>query len=408
LKTNACIAMLLAGGEGRRLGPLTETLAKPAVPFGGRCRIIDYTLSNCIYSGIRTIGVLTQHNAQSLHSHIGDGSAWQSEGRMKPVGIDLLPSSRVGSQGYLGTADAIYQNMDYIEHHRPEHVLVLSGDHIYRMDYRELMASHTASKAAVTIAVKRVSWKDAGRFGILNTDERHRITEFEEKPEKPRSNLASMGIYMFRWADLKAALLEDREDPASSGDIGRDIIPRMLRSGSALQAYPFEGYWRDVGTVECLWRAHMDLIDGEFAAESDAGPILTSEPQHASRPVLGPGAEIHGSYVHPGSLIEGEVDRSVVFGGVEIGKGADVRESVIMPGARIGRDVRLTRAIIGEGAVIEDGAVIGSMNGGITVIASGERVAGHPRFKAEQGRLPHELIAHSEAASASEEAFKET
>ncbi|QHW31376.1 NTP transferase domain-containing protein [Paenibacillus rhizovicinus] len=398
MNSNACVAMLLAGGEGRRLSPLTASMAKPAVPFGGSCRIIDYTLSNCINSGIGRIGVLTQYMADSLHAHIGDGSSWRSNGQT--ADITLLPSSRAGQNGYLGTADAIVQNLDFIDRQSPEHVLILSGDHIYRMDYRQMLQDHIASGAAATIAVKRVPWRDASRFGIMLADERRMIVDFEEKPAKPRSNLASMGIYIFNWPVLREALLEDLRNPASSHDFGKDIIPGMLRNKIAMLAYSFEGYWRDVGTVESLWEAHMDLIDGELDEAEDGHrnpwPILTGQSGQAAQARSCPRADVPSSYVHHDSLIKGDLDRSVVFAGVAVDEGADIRESILMPGARIGRDVRLSRAIVGEGAVIADGAVIGSLNGEVTVIAPGDRVEAHPRFVVKPDRLPHSLF-HREA-----------
>ncbi|MBM7568656.1 glucose-1-phosphate adenylyltransferase [Paenibacillus sacheonensis] len=394
MNTNSCVAMLLAGGEGRRLAPLTESMAKPAVPFGGNCRIIDYTLSNCINSGIGSIGVLTQYMADSLHKHIGDGSSWHTNGQT--ADITLLPSSRVGENGYLGTADAIYQNIDYIDRQSPEHVLILSGDHIYRMDYRSMLQDHVASGAAATIAVKRVPWRDASRFGIMTADERRTIVDFVEKPAKPTSNLASMGIYIFKWQVLRDALMADRLNPASSHDFGKDIIPALLRNGTSMLAHAFDGYWRDVGTVESLWEAHMDLIDGEL--EDAAGtkakpwPILSRLLNNSMRTYVCPNADVQSSYVHHGSSIKGDLDRSVVFGDVAVEEGADIRESILMPGSRIGKDVRLSRVIIGEGAVIEDGAVIGSLNGDVTVIAPGDCVAAHPRFVVTPDRLPQSLF----------------
>ncbi|MCQ6558476.1 sugar phosphate nucleotidyltransferase [Paenibacillus mendelii] len=377
--TNDCIAMLLAGGEGRRLAPLTDHQAKPAVPFGGRCRIIDYSLSNCVHSGISSIGVLTQYKAQSLHDHIGDGTAWEKEGSAVRSSIELLPSSRIGTEGYAGTADALYQNLDYIDRLSPANVLVLSGDHIYRMDYRELLDSHKRSGATATLTVKPVPWKEAGRFGIMNTDEQDQIIDFTEKPIRPMSNLASMGIYMFKWADLRHALLEDHSDPNSSRDFGKDIIPRMLEAGNRLMAHRFEGYWRDVGTVQSLWEAHMDLFDREMCDERQ-WPVLTRDRKHSYPSFLTPHAVVRNSYIHQGSYIEGSAYRSVVFGGVSVGRGTVFRESVIMPDAQIGRNVRIIRAIIGEGAIIEDGAIIDSLDGEVTVIGAGERVGARTGF----------------------------
>ncbi|GGD93275.1 glucose-1-phosphate adenylyltransferase [Paenibacillus nasutitermitis] len=403
MNAKSCLAMLLAGGEGRRLGPLTAKLAKPAVPFGGHSRIIDYTLSNCVHSRIETIGVLTQYQADSLHKHIGDGRTWSAKKTAKRTEIALLPSSRVSERGYAGTADAIYQNLDYIDRQNPEHVLILSGDHIYKMDYGTLLEEHRASGASATIAVKRVPWKEASRFGIMNTDETGRIVDFAEKPAEPQSNLASMGIYMFRWSDLRSMLLKDAANEASSHDFGKDLIPDMLKGGIHLQAHSYEGYWRDVGTIDSLWEAHMDLIDDQIQAlgtyDPEAWPILSKEKLYKpSIPAIAD-IEVHNSIIHPGSSIEGDVGRSVVFGDVTIGQNSDVRESVIMPGARIGCNVWLYRAIIGEGAVIEDGAVIGSMNGEVTVIVADERVSVHPRFEVTPSRLPHNFYEDSEAYS---------
>ncbi|QHT59457.1 NTP transferase domain-containing protein [Paenibacillus lycopersici] len=402
MNSNTCVAMLLAGGEGRRLAPLTASMAKPAVPFGGSCRIIDYTLSNCINSGIERIGVLTQYMADSLHTHIGDGSSWQMNGQS--AGITLLPSRGNGQRGYLGTADAIMQNIGYIDRLAPKHVLILSGDHIYRMDYRRLLQDHIAGGAAATIAVKRVPWRDASRFGIMLADERRMIVDFEEKPAMPKSNLASMGIYMFDWSALREALIEDCRNPASSHDFGKDIIPGMLRNGASLSAHPFEGYWRDVGTVESLWEAHMDLIDGELdetaGGSGEIWPILTRERDASAQAGSPAGKALYSSHVHPSSSVQGGLDRSVVFADVIVEKGADIRESILMPGVRVGRNARLSRVIVGEGAVIAKGAVVGSLNGEITVIAPGERVAAHPRFKVKPDRMPLSMLHRDASASA--------
>ncbi|WP_219835454.1 sugar phosphate nucleotidyltransferase [Paenibacillus sp. R14(2021)] len=402
MNTNACVAMLLAGGEGRRLAPLTGKMAKPAVPFGGSCRIIDYTLSNCVNSGIGQIGVLTQYMADSLHAHIGDGADWCFGDHA--ANIALLPSNRIGGEGYRGTADAIYQNIDFIDAQNPEHVLILSGDHIYKMDYRSMLQDHIANGADATIAVKRVPWRDASRFGILETDEQRRIVEFVEKPAKPQSNLASMGIYMFNWDALRTALLADHRNPASSGDFGIDVLPALLRNGTSLLAHAFDGYWRDVGTVESLWEAHMDLIGGKLDEHSNVKakpwPILTRDRTPTICSYLCPNADVQGSYVHVGSSVKGEFDRSVIFGDVVVEEGADIQESILMPSVHIGANVRLSRAIIGEGAVIEDGAVIGSLSGDVTVIAPGERVAAHPRFTVKPSLLPQPLFEGRETAAA--------
>lgn len=261
-----CIAMLLAGGEGRRLAPLTSTIAKPAVPFGGHYRIIDFPLSNCVNSDIDTVGVLTQYEAESLHEHIGDGTPWGLT-KTDDKGITLLPSYNTGNAEYLGTADAIHKNIEYIDSQNPEHVLILSGDHIYYMNYREMLNHHKEKGAAATISVMEVPWDEAHRFGVMSADEDLRVTEFAEKPEKPESNLVSMGIYLFKWDYLRNYLLEDAQDAQSSHDFGKDIIPKMLADQESLYVYEFQGYWKDVGTVKSLWDSHMDLLHENCAID---------------------------------------------------------------------------------------------------------------------------------------------
>jgi glucose-1-phosphate adenylyltransferase len=363
---DSCIALLLAGGEGKRLAPLTGEWAKPAVPFGGRYRIIDFPLSNCVNSGIENIAVFTQYKSESLDNHIGDGAAWL--GSKKKSGIRMLPSSRTGSD-YRGTADAIYQNIDYIDSQNPEDVLILSGDHIYRMDYRPLMEYHRQQGASSTIVVKQVPWKDASRFGIMNTDKSFNITDFVEKPSKPESNLASMGIYVFRWADLRKYLIEDAYRENSSHDFGKDIIPMLLQTGKSLKAYPFEGYWRDVGTVDSLWESNMDLIEGEFQLNHLEWPIHSSEQRSSISPALSPYCQLRRSVVQHGCSVEGLVHRSVISSGVHIGKDSSISDSYVMPNAVIGKNVRISRAIIGEGAIIGDNAVIEGTDEEIKVVA---------------------------------------
>jgi glucose-1-phosphate adenylyltransferase len=383
-----CTAMLLAGGEGKRLAPLTASLAKPVVPFGERYRMIDFPLSNCFNSGIRRIGVLTQYCAQTVHRHIGDGGAWLNAIGTKHLGeIAMLPASAHSPDGcYTGTADAIYRNLSYIDQHNAEHVLILSGDHIYQMDYRPMLEAHIRSGASATIAVKRVPWHEASRFGILNTNEDYNVIEFEEKPARPRSNLASMGIYLFRADKLKEALERDAGDPASSHDFGKDIIPRLLQEGASLTAYPYEGYWRDVGTVDSLWEAHMELIDGTLRLSEPHWPLQSGEAPTPVRQYRRNGAVSHDCIVDHRCRLEGRAQRSVISTGADIGKGSLVCESVIMPGARIGRHVRIHKAIIGENAVIEDGAVIGAPQAEkITVVGPGERVTAE-RKTASAGR----------------------
>lgn len=375
-----CIAMLLAGGEGKRLAPLTKKLAKPAVPFGGQYRIIDFPISNCVNSGIDTIGVLTQYKAESLHSHISDGGYCSKN---KETEIALLAADRQVNGLYTGTADAIYKNLDYIQQQNPEHVLLLSGDHIYQMDYNAMIKFHEECGSEATIAVKRVPWKDAHQFGIMNVDDTYKVTNFLEKPAKPESNLASMGIYLFRWSFLKRYLLLDAQNELSSHDFGKDIIPQMLASDSDLYAYPFQGYWRDVGTVESLWEAHMEVLDGDIVLDVEQWPMYSNERLQPLTTNLYPAAEFHKSMIHPNSVIEGNVTRSVVFNGVHIGDGCEIQESVIMPDVIIGSNVQIYKAIIGEGSVIEDGAVIGQQDGDITVIGTGEFISAKPSKASE-------------------------
>lgn len=373
----ACLAMLLAGGEGKRLAPLTASLAKPAVPFGERYRMIDFPLSNCLNSGIRRIGVLTQYCAQTVHRHIGDGGAWLNAIQTKHLGeIAMLPASDHSPNGcYSGTADAIHRNISYIEQHNPRHVLILSGDHIYQMDYRPMLEAHIRSGAAATIAVKRVPWHEASRFGILNTNDDYGVVEFEEKPARPRSNLASMGIYMFRADKLKEVLQQDADDPASSHDFGKDIIPKLLEEGASLSAYPYDGYWRDVGTVDSLWEAHMELVDGTLRLSKPHWPLHSGYAPASARPYIHRGVAPQNCIVDSHCRMEGTAQRSIIGTGSEIGKGSRIFDSVIMPGARIGRNVRIHKAIIGENAVIEDHAVIGdSQAAEISVVGPGQLV----------------------------------
>ncbi|MFS0723814.1 glucose-1-phosphate adenylyltransferase [Paenibacillus sp. 1P07SE] len=375
--SNECVAMILAGGEGKRLAPLTAKLAKPAVPFGGRYRIVDFPLSNCKNSGIHSIGVLTQYKAESLHSHLEDGANWmpqEAEGC-----FNLLPPAPEDKEGYTGTADAIFKNIAYLDALNPEHVLILSGDHIYNMDYRELLDFHKARGAEATISVKEVPWKEAHRFGIMHADEQQRVIGFQEKPANPASNLASLGIYMFRWQSLRAYLVADAANPRSSHDFGKDIIPRMLADQIELYACPFAGYWRDVGTVDSLWEAHMDLLDGELAINTAAWPMQTKALPANIASYRDPFATVEQSVVHHCCSIEGDLHRSVLFHGVRVGHGSQIADSIIMPGVKIGRDVQITRAIIGEGSIIEDGAVIGSETEAITVIGADELIFSAPR-----------------------------
>ncbi|MGG6311102.1 glucose-1-phosphate adenylyltransferase [Paenibacillus macerans] len=392
MRKKDCIAMLLAGGEGRRLSPLTAKQAKPAVPFGGHYRIIDFPLSNCVNSGIDTIGVLTQYEAASLHEHIGEGEPWRLP-RSESGGISLLPSFQAGVEEYAGTADAIYKNMAFVDGYSPKYVLILSGDHIYHMDYRQMLDFHLGHRAKATISVMPVPWEEAHRFGVMSTDELSRITEFAEKPKQPASNLASMGIYLFDWDYLKQQLMEDAEDPSSSHDFGKDVIPRMLGGTEPLHAYQFKGYWRDVGTVHSLWEAHMDLLadSSEWKLHNVHWPMYTREPSVNLGLVKKRGVQSQCSLIHDHCLLEGYAERSVIFSGTEIGRNARIKDSVVMPGARIGKNVLIERAIIGEGAVIKDGTVIKGSAFDISVVGPYETVAAKPVLRPQPSRLLQEV-----------------
>ncbi|ANB56974.1 glucose-1-phosphate adenylyltransferase [Anoxybacillus sp. B7M1] len=354
-----CVAMLLAGGQGSRLNSLTKQLAKPAVPFGGKYRIIDFTLSNCSNSGIDTVGILTQYQPLLLHSYIGIGSAWDLDRRNG--GVTVLPpySESSGVKWYEGTAHAIYQNMNYIEQYDPEYVLILSGDHIYKMNYAKMLDYHIAKNADVTISVIEVPWAEASRFGIMNTDKEMRIVEFEEKPSAPKNNLASMGIYIFNWSVLKEYLQIDNENPSSSHDFGKDVIPLLLKEKKQLMAYPFKGYWKDVGTVKSLWEANMDLLDPECELNlfDQSWKIYSVNPNQPPQ-YISPDAIVINSLVNEGCIIEGTIDHSVVFQGVYVQKGAIVRDCVIMPDVVIGENAYIERAIVPSELEIPPGMVI--------------------------------------------------
>ena len=352
--------MLLAGGQGSRLGVLTSSMAKPAVPFGGKYRIIDFPLSNCVNSGIDTVGVLTQYRPLALNSYLGTGQYWDLD-RLNG-GVFVLPPYMTADDGrwYSGTANAIYQNREFVDQYDPDYVLVLSGDHIYKMDYSAMLKYHTKMNAAATIAVLPVPWEEAHRFGIMNTDAHNRITSFEEKPKEPKSNNASMGIYIFNWKLLRAYMEEDDRNPDSSNDFGKNIIPAMLGNGEKMYAYPFEGYWKDVGTVQSLWEANMDLIaDPPLLKLDDPSWRIYSKTMSLPAHVVGKNAEIRNSLVTEGSVVNGTVRHSVLFGGSVVEDGAFVEDSVVFPGAVIKRGARITKAIIGENSVIGENCVIG-------------------------------------------------
>lgn len=357
-----CVAMILAGGQGSRLGALTKNVAKPAVPFGGKYKIIDFPLSNCVHSGIDTVGVLTQYQPLELNTYIGNGTPWDLD--RNNGGVYVLPpyQSSTAGEWYKGTANAIYQNIGFLEGFSPENVLILSGDHIYKMHYGEMLKVHKESDAAVTIAVMPVPWEEASRFGIMNVDENGLIIEFEEKPANPKTNLASMGIYIFKYDVLKKYLDEDEHDPKSANDFGKNVIPKMLENGEKMCSYTFEGYWKDVGTVQSLWEANMDLVDEppKFELYDKHWLIYSRNPAFAPH-YIASGAKVTRSTVTEGCSIHGTIDHSVIFDGVSVGEGSTVIDSVIFPGAVIGKNVKIEKAVIGQGAVINDGAEIGTI-----------------------------------------------
>ena len=355
-----CVAMILAGGQGSRLGALTKNVAKPAVPFGGKYRIIDFPLSNCVHSGINTVGVLTQYQPLELNRYIGNGNPWDLD--RSHGGVYVLPPYQSAKAGewYKGTANAIYQNLSFLESFKPENVLILSGDHIYKMHYGEMLKAHKESGAAVTIAVMPVPWEEASRFGIMNVDEEGTITDFEEKPAEPKSNLASMGIYIFTYEVLKKYLEADERDPSSANDFGKNIIPTMLENGEKMVSFRFEGYWKDVGTIHSLWEANMDLVDQPPKFDlNDRSWSIYSRNMALAPHYVGQNAKITNSTVTEGCFIDGAIKHSVIFGGVELGEGSVVSDSVIMPGAKIGKNVVIEKAVIGADAVIGDGAKVG-------------------------------------------------
>lgn len=355
-----CISMLLAGGQGSRLYVLTEKIAKPAVPFGGKYRIIDFSLSNCTNSGIDTVGILTQYQPMELNRYIGDGGPWGLNRSFG--GVHVLPPYLKSDKGewYKGTANAIYQNIPFIEQYSPEYVLILSGDHIYKMDYSKMLAFHKERNAECTIAVREVPMKDASQMGIMSAKKDGAITEFEEKPKVPKSNLASMGVYIFSWQVLKKYLEEDEKDKKSSNDFGKNVIPAMLNTGRKMYAYRFDGYWKDVGTLDSLWQANMDILDqdGPIKLDDPSWKIYSRNYAHPSS-VIRRGAVVSDSLVSEGSVISGNVSESVIYSGCTVEEGASVIKSVVMPGAVIEKCARVSYAIVGEEAVIGKGAVVG-------------------------------------------------
>lgn len=378
-----CVAMLLAGGQGSRLGILTADVAKPAIPYGGKYRIIDFPLSNCTNSGIDVVGVLTQYRPLLLNAYIGSGSPWDLD--LAHGGVYVLPPYVTGKSGewYSGTANAIYQNIQFIEQFNTDYVLILSGDHIYKMDYNKMLQFHIQNEADCTIAVREVPWEEASRFGIMNTNEDKSISEFEEKPAHPKSNKASMGVYIFTWEKLRQYLVADAEDPNSSNDFGKNIIPKMLDDQQRMFAYDFEGYWKDVGTIESLWEANMDLLTLPMPIDLyDAKWRIYGRNPGLAPHFIAEGASVRNSLITEGCEVYGHVDHSVIFSGVTIREGATVKDSVVMPGAVIERGAQVQRAIVSEDAVIGAGATVGEATGNIAVVGTGVHLAAGGEVKA--------------------------
>ncbi len=383
LRKKRCVAMLLAGGQGSRLGILTKHVAKPAVPFGGKYRIIDFPLSNCSNSGIDVVGVLTQYRPLELNAYIASGAPWDLD--LVNGGVFVLPPYQTGKTGewYKGTANAIYQNLSFIDQYDPDYVLILSGDHIYKMDYAAMVAHHESHGADATIAVRQVPWEEAPRFGIMNTDGDDNIIEFEEKPAHPKSNNASMGVYVFTWAKLRKYLTEDEQNPNSQNDFGKNIIPAMLAEGQKLVAYSFNDYWKDVGTIESLWEANMDLLEEHpeidlhdkkfriYARNLGMIPQYVADTAKVENCLITEGCDVCGTVIH-----------SILSSGVVVEEGAQIIDSVIMPGAKIEKGAIVRRAIVAEDAVVSANAVVGEGTGLIAVVGNGAVVPSDGRISA--------------------------
>ena len=362
MKQNNMLAMILAGGRGSRLHELTNKVAKPAVSYGGKYRIVDFPLSNCANSGVDIVGVLTQYESVLLNSYVAAGGRWGLDARES--GVFVLPPREKADADldvYRGTADAISQNIDFIDKYSPEYLLVLSGDHIYKMNYDKMLDYHKEMNADATIAVIEVPMKEASRFGIMNTDGNGRIVEFEEKPEHPKSNLASMGIYIFNWKLLRKILLADMKNPDSHHDFGKDVIPCLLNDNKTLAAYKFKGYWKDVGTIDSLWEANMDLIDSRNELNlNDPTWNIYTEDTPALPQYIGPNAKIDKAFITQGCVVEGEVKHSVLFTGCKVGEGAKIIDSVLMPGVEVAAGAVVQRALVADNVKIGQDAVVGS------------------------------------------------
>ena len=395
-----CVAMLLAGGQGSRLYALTRRIAKPAVPFGGKYRIIDFPLSNCVNSGIETVGVLTQYQPLELNDYIGSGQPWDLD-RMD-AGVHVLPpyQRNKGADWYKGTANAIYQNIDFIQRYDPEYVLVLSGDHIYKMDYSDMLAQHKANGADCTIAVLDVPKEEASRFGILNTNPDGSIYEFDEKPAVPKSTLASMGIYIFTWDKLRQYLIADEEDTTSQNDFGKNLLPAMLNAGERMFAWRFEGYWKDVGTIDSLWEANMDLLNPKVPLDlADTNWKIYSRNPGMPPHYLADTAEVQNSSITEGCTIAGKVEGSVIFAGVTVEEGAEIIHSILMPGTVVRKGAKVQYAILAEDVEVGAAAVVGESpeeidnldRWGVAVVASGIKVG-------QEGFVPAKAMVEKDVA----------
>lgn len=392
MKKTECVAMLLAGGQGSRLGVLTSKIAKPAVPYGGKYRIIDFPLSNCTNSGIDTVGILTQYQPLELNDYVGSGKPWDLD-RLN-AGVHILPpyQKSKGGDWYKGTANAIYQNIGFIERYNPDYVVVLSGDHIYKMDYSDMINEHKRQSAACTIAVMEVPMEEASRFGIMNARADGTIYEFEEKPKKPKSNLASMGIYVFDWQKLREYLIADEEKENSSNDFGKDVIPAMLSVGEKMVVYRFNDYWKDVGTVESLWEANLDLLNPKIDLDLDNENWRIYSRSKAYPPhYISKTAKVENSLISDGCEVSGKLDYSVLFENVTVEEGATVEYSLIMPGSVIKKGAAVRYAIVAENSVISENAAVGqnpqefsdAANWGIAVIGDGVTVGKKAKISAK-------------------------
>ena len=399
-----CIAMLLAGGQGSRLGILTKNIAKPAVPYGGKYRIIDFPLSNCVNSGISTVGVLTQYQPLELNDYIGNGQAWDLDRANGGVHI-LSPYQQIkGTEWYKGTANAIYQNINFIDRYDPEYVVILSGDHIYKMDYNKMLEYHKEKDAACTIAMLEVPWEEASRFGLMILNDDNSISEFDEKPKNPRSNKASMGVYVFTWSKLRQYLIDDEADPDSSNDFGKNVIPKMHADGEKMFAYLFDGYWKDVGTIDSLWEANLDLLNPKVPLDlSDTSWRIYAKTPASPPHYISTSATVQNSMISEGSRVYGNVDYSILFNDVIIEEGADVKYSIIMPGTVVKKGAVVQYSMIAENAVIEEGAVVGASpeemanrdDWGVAVVGAGVTV-GEGAFVAPKAQVSEDVVKEAE------------